>query len=118
MRPATQPQNQHPRVPAPRHSRPPTPYNRPGRTPTNSSSVTVAPPPTVQAAPPTLVQLLQEIKLCREEITKISGDIKRMGQKLMKLQDNYAQLRIDFKDQSDASFSIEASTFKVRYRNG
>lgn len=73
-------------------------------------------PPASPAAPPTLMQeILDEVKRCREEINRISVDMKRMGKLLDNLYENYKDMRKDMNQQADDNFSIERSTYKVLY---
>lgn len=58
-------------------------------------------------------ELLQEVRRGREETKRISDDVKRMGQIMGKLEENYRKLRDDLKEQTEATFSVETSVYKV-----
>lgn len=60
-------------------------------------------------------QLMEEARLSREEIKRISGDIRKMVQMIGKLEDSYKKLHEEFKAQSEATFSIGNSLYKVKY---
>ena len=51
----------------------------------------------------------------REDQTKIRDDLKRINQLIAKLEEEYRKLNEQFKQQTDASFSVDTSVYKVIY---
>lgn len=82
----------------------PTPYSRPENTSSPGDSILEI-----------CRELLQDVRRGREENRKMSEDIKKMGQMIVRLEDNYKKMRDDNKDQSEAAFSVETSVYKVWY---
>ena len=58
-------------------------------------------------------KIVDEIRCGREEYRKMSEDIKGIRQAVNKLEANYRKLWEDWKEQNEASFTIESSPYKV-----
>lgn len=75
------------------------------------------PPPGRQSNEPYPIgvsqEILREIRRCRDENTRMSGDIARINTVLRRLEENYSKLRDEFKEYTIAVFSIESSEYKV-----
>ena len=68
-----------------------------------------------QVSGPTLGEVLDEVRRGREDQTKIRDDLKRINQLIAKLEEEYRKLNEQFKQQTDASFSVDTSVYKVIY---
>ena len=68
-----------------------------------------------QVSGPTLGEILDEVRRGREDQTKIRDDLKRINQLIAKLEEEYRKLNEQFKQQTDASFSVDTSVYKVIY---
>lgn len=60
-------------------------------------------------------EVLQEVRRGREESKIMGSDIMKMGQLINKLEENYTLLRDEMKEQSESSFSVETSMYKVQF---
>ena len=60
-------------------------------------------------------EILDEVRRGREDQTKIRDDLKRINQLIAKLEEEYRKLNEQFKQQTDASFSVDTSVYKVIY---
>lgn len=59
-------------------------------------------------------QILDELRRGFEEQKKVKEEIRRMGQEMGKLREEYKKLNELLKSQTDSSFNIESSVYKVR----
>ena len=58
-------------------------------------------------------RILDEIRQGRQEQRKIGEDVRKFGQMLGKLQEDYKRLNDQLKEQAESAFAIEKSTYKV-----
>lgn len=58
-------------------------------------------------------ELIQEVRQGRMENKRIGEDVKKMSQIVARLEENYNKIRDNMKEQTEATFSIETSIYKV-----
>ena len=86
-----------------------TPYSRPAQSPNGGGSSGNG----NEAIAEMFAKLLQEVRQGREEYKKMSADVVRISQTIRKLEENFATLQSKLRDQMEASFTIESSSYKV-----
>lgn len=101
--------NMHPR---PLHQQQ-SPYSRPQNPISSGHSMTTPSASDSASVIEMYRELIQEVRQGRMENKRIGEDVKKMSQIVARLEENYNKIRDNMKEQTEATFSIETSIYKV-----